>query len=132
MAQLVLGIGTSHSPQLSMSWDVWAMRGAADKTNPALVGTDGVVSGYDALLARVDRARIAKEITDEKFRARHEENQRSIARLGEALRNAKLDALVMVGDDQHEYLLDDNMPAVCVYFTIPKPEFGTLRVCLEN
>ena len=30
--------------------------------------------------------------------------------------DARLDVLVMVGDDQHEYLLDDNMPAFCVYW----------------
>ena len=52
MAELVLGIGTSHSPQLSVSWEGWAMRGEADKGNPALIGTDGIVSGYDELLAR--------------------------------------------------------------------------------
>ena len=52
MAQLVLGIGTSHSPQLSVSWDAWAMRGETDKQNPELVGPDGIVSGYDDLLAR--------------------------------------------------------------------------------
>ena len=116
MAQLVLGIGTSHSPQLSVSWDAWAMRGETDKQNPELVGTDGIVSGYDDLLARTDVKRISREITDEKFRKRHEENQRAIARIAEVLAKADLDVLVMAGDDQHEYLLDDNMPAVCIYW----------------
>lgn len=116
MAQLVLGIGTSHSPQLSVSWDAWAMRGETDKQNPELVGTDGIVSGYDDLLARTDVKRISREITEEKFRKRHEENQRAIARIAEVLAKADLDVLVMAGDDQHEYLLDDNMPAVCIYW----------------
>lgn len=116
MAQLVLGIGTSHSPQLSVSWDGWAMRGETDRHHPELIGTDGIVSGYDDLLARADVKRIAREITDEKFKQRHEENQRAIARIAEVLAKADLDALVMVGDDQHEYLLDDNMPAVCIYW----------------
>ena len=116
MAQLVLGIGTSHSPQLSMSWDLWPVRGEADRQNPELIGTDGIVSGYDELLARVDRTRIAREITEDKARKRHEENQRNIAQVGETLQKADLDVLVMVGDDQHEYLLDDNMPGVCIYW----------------
>jgi 3-O-methylgallate 3,4-dioxygenase len=116
MAQLVLGIGTSHSPQLSVSWDGWAMRGEADKGNPALIGTDGIVSGYDELLARADVKRIAREITDDKFKQRFEENQRAIAQIAEVLGKASLDVLVMVGDDQHEYLLDDNMPGVCIYW----------------
>lgn len=116
MAELVLGIGTSHSPHLSVAWDGWAMRGESDKGNPALIGTDGVVSGYEELLARADVTRIAREITDDKFKQRHEENQRSIARIAEVLAKADLDALVMIGDDQHEYLLDENMPAVCIYW----------------
>jgi len=116
MAQLVLGIATSHSPQLSVSWDAWAMRGETDKQNPELIGTDGIVSGYDDLQARADVKRIAREITDEKFRKRHEENQRAIGRVADVLEKADLDVLVMVGDDQQEYLLDDNMPAVCIYW----------------
>jgi len=116
MAQLVLGIGTSHSPQLSVAWDGWALRGEADKQHTALIGTDGIVSNYDDLLARADVKRIAREITDEMFRTRHRENQRAIGRLAEVLAKADLDALVMVGDDQHEYLLDDNLPAVCIYW----------------
>jgi hypothetical protein len=116
MAELVLGVGTSHSPQLSMSWETWTMRGESDKRNPALVGADGIVSGYDDLLARVDRHRLATEITEDKRRRRHEENQRCVARLGEVLSGADLDALVMVGDDQKEYLLDDNMPGVSIYW----------------
>jgi len=116
MAELVLGIGTSHSPQLSVSWEGWAMRGEADKGNPALIGTDGIVSGYDELLARADVTRIAREITDDKFRKRFEENQRAIAQIAEVIAKASLDVLVMIGDDQHEYLLDDNMPGVCIYW----------------
>ena len=41
MAQLVLGIGTSHSPQLSMSWDAWAMRGEGDKHSRVTVPPPG-------------------------------------------------------------------------------------------
>src|SRR5262249_29916088 len=116
MARLVLGIGSSHSPQLSVSWDGWAMRGETDKRNPELIGIDGIVSNYEGLYGRADRARIAREITDDKFRARHAENQRAIGRIAEVLEKARLDVLVMVGDDQQEYLLHDNMPGMCVYW----------------
>ena len=116
MAQMVLGLGTSHSPQLSTLPDLWAARGERDKNNPELIGTDGIVSDYDGLLNRTDVARIAKEITPEKFRERHERNQKGIAKTIEALYKAELDILVMVGDDQQEYLRDDNMPGFCVYW----------------
>ncbi len=65
MAQLVLGLASSHSPQLSTPAEGWLARGERDKGNTALIGTDGVVSNYEDLLARTDVARIAKEITAE-------------------------------------------------------------------
>ena len=116
MAELVLGLASSHSPQLSTPAEGWAGRGERDKGNPELIGTDGITSNYEGLLARTDTARIAKEITPAKFEQRHQQNQQAIAHLARKLSDARLDVLVMVGDDQHEYLLDDNMPAFCVYW----------------
>jgi 3-O-methylgallate 3,4-dioxygenase len=116
MAELVLGLASSHSPQLSTPADGWAGRGERDKGNPELIGTDGITSNYEGLLARTDTVRIAKEITPEKFEQRHQQNQAAIAHLSQKMYDARLDVLVMVGDDQQEYLLDDNMPAFCVYW----------------
>ncbi|MBM3941636.1 MAG: extradiol ring-cleavage dioxygenase [SAR202 cluster bacterium] len=115
MAELVLGLASSHSPQLSTPAEGWAMRGERDKANRELIGTDGITSDYESLLARTDVKRIAREITPEKFQKRHEQNQKAIAKLSDALYRAKLDVLVIVGDDQQEYLRDDNMPAFCIY-----------------
>ena len=118
MAQIVYGIGTSHSPQLATPAENWAQRGESDKRNQELIGNDGIVSNYEDLLARADTVRIAKEITPEKFQKRHEENQKSIARLSETLSRVDPDILVMFGDDQHEYLNDDNLPAAPGYFNL--------------
>ena len=116
MANLVLGLASSHSPQLSTPPEGWAGRGERDKGHLELIGTDGITSNFEDLLARCDTARIAKEITREKFEQRHQQNQKAIAHLSRKLYEADLDVLVMVGDDQQEYLLDDNMPAFCVYW----------------
>ena len=116
MAELVLGLASSHSPQLSTPADGWAGRGERDKGHVELIGTDGITSNYEDLLARTDTERIAREITPDKFEQRHQQNQKAIAHLSKKLYDANLDVLVMVGDDQHEYLLDDNMPAFCVYW----------------
>ena len=46
MAEVVIGLGSSHSPQLSMLPEAWESRaGANDQRNPELIGTDGIVSG---------------------------------------------------------------------------------------
>jgi len=116
MAQIVFGLASSHSPQLSTPSDGWPARGERDKGNPMLIGTDGIHSNYEDLLARTDVNRIAKEITSDKMEDRHQRNQKGIAKLSEALYKANLDVLVMLGDDQQEYLQGDNMPAFCVYW----------------
>jgi len=118
MAQLVYGFGSSHSPQLSIGApEGWIARGQNDKRNRELIGIDGQVSGYEDLLnRRSDLAEIAKEITPEKMVKRHEENQRSIQKLSESLARVNPDILIMVGDDQQEYLRDDNMPSICIYW----------------
>ena len=116
MAELVLGLASSHSPQLSTPPEGWAGRGERDKGHIELIGTDGIVSNFEDLLARTDTARIAKEITPARFEQRHQQNQKAIAHLSQKLCDARLDVLVMVGDDQQEYLLDDNMPALCIYW----------------
>jgi 3-O-methylgallate 3,4-dioxygenase len=117
MAQLVAGFGSSHSPQLNLTADSWHIRGEADKRIPDLIGCDGVVSTYDELMARRDDLHvIEKELAPDKMAARHDENQRSIEKLAEALYRTDPDILVMIGDDQQEYLRDDNMPGISIYW----------------
>ena len=116
MAEIVFGLASSHSPQLSTPSEGWPGRGERDKKNPMLIGTDGIHSNYEDLLARADLNRIAKEITTEKMEERHRRNQKGIAKLSEALYNANPDVLVILGDDQQEYLQDDNMPVFCIYW----------------
>ena len=116
MAEIVFGLASSHSPQLSTPSEGWLGRGERDKKNPMLIGTDGIHSNYEDLLARADVNRIAKEITTEKMEERHQRNQKGIAKLSEALYDANLDVLIILGDEQQEYLQDDNMPVFCIYW----------------
>ena len=116
MAQLVLGLGTSHSPQLSMPPETWAVRAERfDARRSDLVGTDGRVYKYQELLS-VASPSIQQEITLEKMQARYEANQRGMTRIAEVLQQAEPDVLVMVGDDQQQVIKDDNMPAISVYW----------------
>jgi hypothetical protein len=41
--------------------------------------------------------------------------ERHLERLADSIRSARLDALIIVGDDQHEQYFEDNMPAFLVY-----------------
>jgi hypothetical protein len=109
MADIVLGLGTSHSPQLSVSWEEWHLLRQKDETDPRL--------DYKGLLASVRQKKpdIEQELTQEKWRKRHEACQKGIAAVGAALKEAKPDLVVVFGDDQHEQFGDENMPTFALY-----------------
>ena len=115
MAQVVLGMGTSHSPQLSTQPDQWSVHSQRDKVNPELWGVDGKVHTYEALVAAAGST-MASEITPAKFRERYETCQQRIAGLGAVLADVAPDVLIMVGDDQKELYHEDNMPALLIYW----------------
>jgi hypothetical protein len=113
---MVLGLATSHSPQLSLPAEHWLMRGEEDRANQSLYRVpDGKHVTFDELLAEVDPS-VAQELTPEVFQKRYAANQQGIARLAEALERFAPDVLVILGDDQQEAFHDDNMPAFCVYW----------------
>lgn len=124
MAQIVLGIGTPHSPQLSIPGNQWSLLAEhKDKVDPRME--------YEALL-RQAKPELKTEIDPVKMQGRFEACQRALAKLQELLLRAKPDVIVMIGDDQHEQFQENNMPMFCVYrgssVTVvkPKPESTTL------
>jgi len=97
MAKVVLGIGHSHTPQISTNPEEWPNLGKTEQVSR------NVPKNLDDLL-QVDC-----------FREKHARVQTAIKQLGQLLRGADLDAIVIFGDDQHEQFNDENMPAVAVY-----------------
>jgi catalytic LigB subunit of aromatic ring-opening dioxygenase len=106
MAQIVIGIGTSHSPQLSIRAKDWEYLLKKDETDPRL--------DYQGLLAKA-KPGLAAELTPEKFQQRDEACLKAIKNLGDALRQANVDVAVVFGDDQQEQFHDDNMPMFAIY-----------------
>ncbi len=115
MGRIVLGMGTSHSPQLSTPPELWAALGERDTHNPALLDNSGKRRSFEELLEMAPPT-MRGQVTPEKFQQRHEACQKGIARLSQAVADASLDALVIIGDDQEEMFLDDNMPMMTVYW----------------
>jgi len=115
MAQIILGLATSHSPQLSIPADLWAPYAERDKRNPDLRDPDGHHRSYDDLLAAAGTM-YQSELTPQTWHTRHAACQQGIARLGAMLEEMDPDALIIIGDDQKELFHDDNMPAMLVYW----------------
>jgi 3-O-methylgallate 3,4-dioxygenase len=119
MASIVFGAGTSHTPMLNMSAEEWPLFEELDR-HRAHRHKDGRHATYEDLLA-VAPSSMRAEIVPEKLARRHGEAMAAMDRLREGLAAARLDALIVVGDDHKEIFHDDNMPSVLVYrgATIP-------------
>ena len=114
MAQIVFGMGTSHTPMLL----------ASDETLPRFQETDskmrhrdkeGRQVTYGDLLEEAD-PKLANLVAPAHLVARQNKARAAAAHLRQALTAAKLDALIVMGDDQNESYLEDCRPAVAVYF----------------
>jgi len=91
-----------------------------DSKRTNLLDTEGRLTSYAEQLKHAPPG-IMQEISPERMQTRHQAVQGAIARLGDFLREAKLDALIVVGDDQDELYHHDNMPGMLVYYgdTVP-------------
>lgn len=125
MARIVLGMGTSHTPMLNAPPTDWPRFYERDSKRTNLLDTEGRLTNYEEQLRHAP-AGIAAEIAPERMQARHAAVEGAMSRLGDFLREARLDALIVVGDDQDELYHHENMPGMLVYYgeTIPNVPLG--------
>lgn len=112
MARLVAAFGSSHSPALNSSAEDMAGHARRDEMYQGHLDRDGRKVSYQDLLRK---APPGIEISIETQRERVAACERHIKRLAQAIAEARLDALIVVGDDQREQYLEDNQPAFLVY-----------------
>jgi hypothetical protein len=115
MAEIVLGLGTSHGPMLSTPPEEWGQRVKADQTTNELF-FNGKLMTFDELARARAGEGLVREVTLEKMRERHAACQRAIASLAETFARVAPDVAVIIGDDQEETFFADNMPAFLVYW----------------
>ena len=114
MAEIVFGVGCSHSPMLGIEPEDWDQRGKEDMQNPAHPFRGGVYT-YDELLAVRKDENLAAEHTMEKRQVKHKKSMQNLDLLGQKIVEAKLDILVVMGDDQRECFMTNQSPAFVVY-----------------
>ncbi|MBV8084506.1 MAG: extradiol ring-cleavage dioxygenase [Chloroflexi bacterium] len=120
MARIVLGLASSHTPQLSTPPEIWPQHGENDRKNPWLFNRAGRRVTFDEALAEAPTG-MAAEIEPERQRERHEGAQKAVAKLQQALADADPDVVVVFGDDQAEIFPHDFRPALLVHWgeTVP-------------
>jgi 3-O-methylgallate 3,4-dioxygenase len=113
MSRIVLGIGTSHSPQVSTPPDLWSLHGERDQAMRELVFR-GRAYTFSALReARADRD-FADDLLDATMAAKHARCQTATARLAEELKRADVDVAIVFGNDHKEFFAH-NLPALGIY-----------------
>ena len=96
MAELVGCLAMSHAPQLMLEPDHWGLLNTRS---------------WDPLPERPELQNETLDVRWEKWRRCHA----AIDRLRQRLADLSPDTVIVVGDDQHENLLDDNMPPFTVF-----------------
>ncbi len=107
MAQIVLGIATPHAPQVKLPVEGWRALRQKDETDRRI--------DFAALTRKV-KSNIEDELTTELMQQRYDAIQKHLDVLVDRLAQAKPDVLVVIGDDQHEQFLENNMPMFSVYY----------------
>jgi hypothetical protein len=120
MAEIVFGLATSHTPMLSATPEDWLHNFRTLDQKRAHRDKDGNHATYDELLAKAD-PRAAAVLSEGAVAERHGRAQAGLKRVRDALAAARLDALIVIGDDQNEMFGTDNLPAILIYYgpTIP-------------
>jgi len=114
VAEIVLGIGTSHGPMLSTPWENWGARVPFDQG--ATHDFRGGKYSFEELVALRRDEGLAAEFTKDKWRERHAACNDALIRLADAFEAAKPDAAVIVGNDQRELFSEFNTPAISVFY----------------
>lgn len=116
MARLVAAFGSSHSVMLTCELEDWLTRFRDSDRRMPFYDREGRRQSYDELLAAADPAAAAKLVAPEAITRAFKATQAAMDRLKQEIAAAKLDALIVLGDDQYELFHDEHMPAIGIYY----------------
>jgi hypothetical protein len=94
---------------------LWGEGAAQDASLAILFDTDGQAVTYEQLAERAGD-RYAQQATPQHWKDQSAAVRRAVARLATDVASAKLDVLVVVGDDQLELFSFANMPSLAIFY----------------
>ena len=115
MARLAAAFGSSHSVMLAAELQDWLRGFRQSDLRMKYYDGEGRPRSYQDVLAQAP-ANIAELVSDDAVTARYHEVQQAMKRMRREIADARLDALVIVGDDQHELFQDQHMPSIGIYY----------------
>jgi len=115
MARLAAAFGSSHSVMLAAELQDWLTGFRQSDLRMKYYDREGNSRSYAEVLANAP-ANAETRVTADAITARFNAVQEAMKRLRSEIALAKLDALVILGDDQHELFQDQHMPSIGVYY----------------
>jgi hypothetical protein len=116
LAELVIGIGMSHSPMaVHRDPSTWLRYAEVDRRSSFLRDTSGALVTFEDLQRR-NGERYAAETELDHVAEQALETERAVDRLRADVQAAAPDVFIVIGDDQLELHDLDNMPAVGVFY----------------
>jgi len=115
MARLTAAFASSHSIMLAATLDDWLHGFRTRDHRLPFFDHEGRPMKYEQVLAAAP-ADADRHITPEVITTRFHEVQAAMAHVARAVAAARLDVLVIVGDDQYELFDDAMMPAIGIYY----------------
>lgn len=115
MARLAAAFGSSHSVMLAAELEDWLTRFRESDLRMPYYDREGNPISYADVLARAP-SNIEELVTPQAITERFETMHKAIEHLKGEISSAKLDVLVIFGDDQHELFQDQHMPAIGIYY----------------
>lgn len=114
MAEIVLGMWTTHGPTLSTTPEQWLLRLPADHANKAHWYKTGRYD-FDTLVEMRKDEGLAEQSSLAERTRRHGTCQAAIARMADVFAEVKPDVAVIFGNDQSELFNDTLLPAFTVF-----------------
>ena len=127
MAEIVFGFGSSHGPLLATPPHEWDLRANVDRKNKALAFGAGTYD-FQHLYELRKGEHFENQNTLDVRSERDARCQHQLDVLGERIAKVNPDVLIVVGDDHHEWFLNDKGLVVKEVETDHK--FGDVRILL--
>ena len=113
MANLIACAAMSHAPQLMLNPDYWHLLNNRQRENLP------------------DKPGLEKETQEVKW-SKWNDCMAAVGKLRETIAATRPDVIIVVGDDQHENLVDDNMPPFSIYMGAEAEASVSLRYLNES
>jgi Catalytic LigB subunit of aromatic ring-opening dioxygenase len=115
MARIAAAFASSHSVMLTCELEDWIAKFRDRDDRLPFYDRQGNRLSYRQVMDEAPQ-NAATLVTQEAITQRFHDTQRAMDHMRDEVQSARLDALIICGDDQYELFHDENMPSIAIYY----------------